>query len=127
MISAPISILPQLHHVMLAIPAASEATARAFYVDILGLTEIAKPDSLASRGGLWLSSGSLDIHLGIDQDFHPVRKAHIALLFDDLDALRTRLSLHGYVVGPNECELPGFQRCYVSDPFGNRIELMQRL
>lgn len=122
-----VSTVPQLHHVMIAIPAASEPTARAFYVDILGLSEIEKPVALASRGGLWLSSGSLDVHLGIDQDFHPARKAHVALIFDDLDTLRDRLSQNGYVVGPVECELPGFQRCYVSDPFGNRIELMQSL
>lgn len=112
---------------MIAIPPASEPTARGFYVDILGLTEIPKPDSLCGRGGLWLSTGSLDLHLGIDQDFHPARKAHIALQLDDLDQIRRRLQEQGYLAGPVECELPGFQRFYVSDPFGNRIELMQPL
>jgi catechol 2,3-dioxygenase-like lactoylglutathione lyase family enzyme len=110
---------------MLAIPAASEATARAFYADLLGLTEIAKPESLCGRGGVWLSTGSLDVHLGIDPDFHPARKAHIALEVDDLDAVRRRLGASGFQPGAVECELPGYSRCYVSDPFGNRIELMQ--
>jgi catechol 2,3-dioxygenase-like lactoylglutathione lyase family enzyme len=110
---------------MIAIPAASEATARAFYVDILGLVEMCKPDSLTMRGGLWLSTGSLAVHLGIDPDFHPARKAHIALEVRDLESLRIDLRRHGYGVSPVECELPGFTRFYVSDPFGNRIELMQ--
>lgn len=112
---------------MIAIPPASEPTARAFYVDILGLTEISKPESLCGRGGLWLSTGSLDVHLGIDQDFHPARKAHIALQLDDLDRIKQLLEQNGYLVGPVECELPGFERFYVSDPFGNRIELMRPL
>ncbi|HET9658695.1 MAG TPA: VOC family protein [Thermomicrobiales bacterium] len=127
MIATTVSTLPRLHHVMIAIPPASEPTARAFYVEILGLIETPKPDSLCGRGGLWLSTGSLDVHLGIDQDFHPARKAHIALQFPNLEQLRRRLNEHGYQVGPVECELPGYQRFYVSDPFGNRIELMELL
>ncbi len=110
---------------MIAIPPASEATARAFYCELLGLAETSKPESLACRGGLWLSTGTLAVHLGIDQDFHSARKAHIALQVDDLGEIRTLLTRHGYAVSPVECELPGFQRCYVSDPFGNRIELME--
>ena len=116
---------PQLHHVMIVIPAASEATARAFYCELLGLREIPKPDSLANRGGLWLSTGTLDIHLGVDPDFHPARKAHVALEVNNLDAVRAVLSQHDYVLSPIECELPGYERFYVSDPFGNRIELME--
>jgi catechol 2,3-dioxygenase-like lactoylglutathione lyase family enzyme len=122
-----ISTLPRLHHIMIAIPPASEPTARAFYVDLLGLDEVPKPESLCGWGGLWLASGSLDIHLGIDQDFHPARKAHIALQLQDLEQIRARLHRHGYQVGPVECELPGYERFYVSDPFGNRIELMRAL
>ncbi len=127
MSATTVSTLPRLHHVMIAIPPASEPSARAFYVDILGLSEIPKPESLCGRGGLWLSTGSLDVHLGIDQDFHPARKAHIALQLDDLDRIKCKLNEFGYQVGPVECELPGFERFYVSDPFGNRIELMQPL
>lgn len=125
MIATSVSTLPKLHHVMIAIPAASEATAREFYVDLLGLTEMPKPESLAGRGGLWLSTGTLGVHLGVDQDFHAARKAHLALEFDDLDPVRETLARNGYCVGPVECELPGYVRFYVSDPFGNRLELMQ--
>ena len=120
-----IATTPRLHHVMIAIPPAGEASARAFYCDLLDLQETVKPDSLACRGGLWLSTGSLDVHLGIDGDFHPARKAHVALQVDDIDAVRARLVQHGYSVSPVECELPGFLRFFVSDPFGNRIELME--
>lgn len=110
---------------MIAIPAASEATARAFYCELLGLVEMAKPASLCDRGGLWLSTGSLGVHLGVDQDFHAARKAHVALEVTDLDSVRTVLNQANYAMSPVECELPGYQRFYVSDPFGNRIELMQ--
>ncbi len=95
----------------------SEDSARSFYVEILGLCEIAKPDPCEPRGGFWFTTGSIDLHLGIDPAFLPARKAHIALLVEDLDQLRVRLaSLHGYVVGPDEFELPGFRRCYVQTP-----------
>jgi catechol 2,3-dioxygenase-like lactoylglutathione lyase family enzyme len=117
----------RLHHVMTAIPPDGESIARSFYVELLGLTEIPKPESLASRGGLWLSTGTIDLHLGIDQQFVPARRAHVALLVDDLDELRSRLTAGGIEPGPIEFELPEFRRCYVDDPFGNRIELMQSL
>ncbi len=112
---------------MTAIPSESEEAARAFYVDLLGLSEIPKPSVLAARGGLWLSTGSIDLHLGIDPDFLPARKAHIALRVGDLDQLRERLLSAKVDLGPIEIELPGFRRCYVDDPFGNRLELMQSL
>lgn len=114
-----------IHHVMVAIPRGGEPLARTFYVDLLGLPEIQKPQSLASRGGLWLSTGSLSLHLGVDPAFVPARKAHIALVYGNLDNLREQLSAAGFEPGEIEFELPGFARCYVSDPFGNRIELMQ--
>ncbi len=116
-----------LHHVLTAVPPDSEDTARSFYVGLLGLCEVSKPASLAARGGLWLSTGSIDLHLGIDPDFLPARKAHIALLVEDLDQLRVRLASAEIELGPIELELPGFRRCYVQDPFGNRLELMQSL
>ncbi|MCA9860674.1 MAG: VOC family protein, partial [Thermomicrobiales bacterium] len=118
---------PRLHHVMLAIPPGGEGAARDFYIEQLGLTETEKPASLIGRGGLWLSTATLSIHLGIDPNFRSARKAHIALAYDDLDRLRSRLQDAGIAVGPIEHELPGFRRCYAEDPFGNRIELMQAL
>ena len=101
--------------------------ARHFYVDAVGLREISKPASLRDRGGFWIAAGSLEVHLGIDADFKPARKAHVALLIEDLDELRIRLGDHGFEPGPIEFELSGFRRCYVDDPFGNRVELMQSL
>lgn len=116
-----------VHHIMIAIPAGGEDAARSFYVDLLNLCEIPKPPALVARGGLWLSTGSIDVHLGVDPDFAPARKAHLALLVNDLDELRRRLAHNGGAPGAIERELPGFRRCYVDDPFGNRIELMQSL
>lgn len=118
---------PSIHHVMVAVPPYGETLARAFYIDALGLTEIPKPGSLVGRGGFWVSTGSIDLHIGIDQRFAPARKAHVALLVSGLDALRKQLQQSDFAPGPIEFELPGFQRCYVDDPFGNRIELMESL
>ena len=112
---------------MIAIPSGGEDAARGFYIDLLGLQEMPKPAALAARGGIWLSSGTLDVHLGIDPEFVPARKAHIALVVGDLDRLLIGLSAEGFEPGPIEFELPGYRRCYVDDPFGNRIELMQSL
>ena len=119
--------LPPIHHVMIAIPPGGEDAARTFYVEALGLVEIPKPASLEARGGLWVETGSLDLHFGIDRGFVPARKAHIALLVHNLELVRARLSAAGHDPGVIELELPGFRRCYVDDPFGNRVELLQSL
>ena len=110
---------------MIAIPQHGEALARDFYIGTLSLEEIQKPPALAQRGGLWVSTGAIDVHLGVDPNFVPALKAHIALVVDDLDTFRARLIAGQFIPGPIEFELPGFRRCYVDDPFGNRIELMQ--
>jgi catechol 2,3-dioxygenase-like lactoylglutathione lyase family enzyme len=114
-----------LDHVQLAMPAGREDEARAFYGELLGLPEIAKPPQLAARGGVWFERQGLKVHLGVDPAFVPARKAHPAFLVDDLAALRRRLEASGC---PIEDALPlaGYLRCYVHDPFGNRIELMER-
>jgi catechol 2,3-dioxygenase-like lactoylglutathione lyase family enzyme len=110
---------------MIAIPPGGEMRAREFYCDLLELEEIPKPDSLSDRGGLWLSTGSLAIHLGADPDFRFGRKAHIAIEYDYLDYLISQFDYHEIATGPIERDIPGYRRCYVTDPFGNRIELMQ--
>lgn len=115
-----------VHHVQLAMPKGQEEQARQFYCGLLGMQEIAKPANLAKRGGCWFQAGSAHIHLGVEENFKPARKAHPALLVDDLEALVTRLQAAGAELRPDE-PLEGFARSYVSDPFGNRIELMQRL
>ena len=111
-------------HVQIAMPAGGEAEARAFYGDLLGIPEIPKPPALAARGGAWFGRGAVKCHLGVDRDFRPARKAHAGLLVSGLDALVERLRASGYAIVDDE-PLAGYQRVYVNDPFGNRLELME--
>lgn len=114
-----------LHHTQLACPAGSEDLLRAFYVDVLGMVEIAKPPELAARGGAWFRSGTAELHLGVEDPFLPARKAHPGLLVNDLDVVAARLSAAGASVDPDP-NLPGYRRVYTADPMGNRIELLAR-
>src|SRR5688572_5521353 len=113
-----------MHHVMIAIPQGGEAEARAFYGDALGLGELPKPETLQARGGVWFSAGDIQLHFGIDPDFRPATKAHVALQVTCITVLRDRLVAAGYRVEPDD-SLPGFERYYVADPFGNRIEILE--
>jgi catechol 2,3-dioxygenase-like lactoylglutathione lyase family enzyme len=113
-----------LDHVQLAMPAGQEALARAFYGGVLGLAEEQKPAHLAARGGVWFRQGELRLHLGVDADFRPAKKAHPALLVRGLAELAARCEAAGCPSVTDE-PLEGFNRVYVSDPFGNRIELME--
>ena len=114
----------RLEHVQLAMPAGGEALAREFYSGVLDIPEIPKPPNLAKRGGCWFERGDLKIHLGVESEFRPARKAHPALLVFDLQALVRRLKAAGYDVRDDE-PLEGYDRVFVDDPFGNRIELME--
>jgi catechol 2,3-dioxygenase-like lactoylglutathione lyase family enzyme len=115
-----------LDHLQLAMPAGREAQARAFYGDILGLRELTKPANLAVRGGVWFALGTQQLHLGVEGDFRPAKKAHPAFLVHDVARLRARLEQAGYA--PYEDEpLAGYKRFYVADPFGNRLELMEKV
>ena len=116
--------LVAVDHVQLAMPAGHEAQARAFYQGILGLEERPKPPVLAARGGCWFSNGEVALHLGVEDDFRPARKAHPALVVEELDALCGSLESAGHAVAFDD-EVPGVRRCYVDDPFGNRIELIE--
>jgi catechol 2,3-dioxygenase-like lactoylglutathione lyase family enzyme len=113
-------------HVQLAMPANGEEAARAFYAGVLGLSEVEKPASLSGRGGCWFESGSVKVHLGVDTDFHAATKAHPAFLVDDVQALEKRALAPDATV-KRDVALPGYERIHVFDPFGNRIEFMQRL
>lgn len=113
-----------LDHVQLAMPAGQEAAAEAFYAGMLGFEMLPKPEPLASRGGRWFSCGPVQIHLGVEADFRPARKAHPALVVAGLDELVGILSTAGSGVRW-DTELPGVRRCFVDDPFGNRIELIE--
>lgn len=115
-----------LDHVQVAIPPGEEHRARAFYAGILGLTEVPKPSNLAARGGVWFEIGSRQLHLGVDPDFRAAKKAHPAFRVLDLRLLLERCRTASIPVVEGE-PLTGYNRAYVTDPFGNRIELLQSL
>jgi catechol 2,3-dioxygenase-like lactoylglutathione lyase family enzyme len=111
-----------LHHVQLAAPPGCEDDARRFFGELLGLEELPKPESLAGRGGVWFRTGAQELHVGVEQDFSPARKAHPAFAVADVEALRARLEAAG-VATADAPGIPGLARFYVADPWGNRIEL----
>jgi len=113
-----------IDHVQLAMPAGREAEARAFYVALLGLREQPRPPEMSQRGGAWFENEHVKIHVGVDPDFHPARKAHPALVVRDLPALVARLKEAGARMS-TDVALAGFDRVFVYDPFGNRIELLE--
>jgi catechol 2,3-dioxygenase-like lactoylglutathione lyase family enzyme len=111
--------------VQIAIPVASEGRARAFYSGILGFTEVAKPAEMAERKSIWFVAGGVSLHLGIESDFHPARRAHPAFVVKDLDAILDACERAGLSTKP-DTSFNGFRRVHVFDPFGNRLELMER-
>lgn len=113
-----------IEHVQLAMPPGEEQVARGFYSGLLGLPETPKPPHLAARGGCWFEAPGVKVHLGVEPDFRAAKKAHPALLVDDLAGMVAVLEAAGLAVTPDD-PVEGRDRCYVSDPFGNRIELMQ--
>ena len=113
-----------IDHVQLAMPAGAEDRARSFYRDLLGMTELTKPTELAKRGGCWFQSGSMQIHLGVENEFRPAKKAHPALRCRDYEGLLARIRAAGFEVAEDSAN-PGVTRCYVHDPFGNRLELIR--
>ena len=125
----------RLHHVQVACPVGGEEVARRFYEEGLGMTEVDKPAALAGRGGLWVrcsdrskGASGAEIHIGVEDPFTPARKAHPALLLDDLDALDAladRLRGLGYDVDTSQREtFPGHLRFHTFDGHGNRVEVM---
>jgi catechol 2,3-dioxygenase-like lactoylglutathione lyase family enzyme len=114
-----------LDHVQMAMPAGQEERARSFYCNVLGLIEEPKPPNLSGRGGVWFRGGVLRLHLGVDPDFRPAAKAHPALLVRGLADLIARCQAAGILPVSDE-PLAGFDRVYVQDPFGNRIELLEQ-
>jgi catechol 2,3-dioxygenase-like lactoylglutathione lyase family enzyme len=119
-------VIAGIDHVQVAAPPGCEEQARAFYGGLLGLEEIAKPEPLAARGGCWFAVGAQELHVGVAEPFAPAAKAHPALRVDMAEELRDlagRLSAAGHAVSWDEA-LPGTERFYVADPFGNRLELL---
>jgi catechol 2,3-dioxygenase-like lactoylglutathione lyase family enzyme len=118
------ALLLAFDHVQLAMPANAENDARAFYQGLLGLTEVAKPAALAMRGGVWFETGCVRVHLGVEAPFSPARKAHPAFRVADLGRLEALLGTAGSAVLCDRL-IPGRDRFYTNDPFGNRLEFIQ--
>ena len=115
--------ITELDHVQLAMPPGGDDRAEAFYASLLGFTRVPKPAPLGARGGCWFEHGPVHLHLGVETDFRPARKAHPALRVRGFDVLCAALKAAGVPVRPDD-ELPGVRRCHIDDPFGNRIELV---
>lgn len=119
--NAGVTGIVRLDHVQLAMPPGEEERAAVFYEGVLGIPRVPKPAPLAARGGCWFESGLLKVHLGVEAEFRPARKAHPAFAVSSLSEMVGRLRAAGIEVregdGPNQI--------YVDDPFGNRIELME--
>ncbi len=116
--------LRKIEHVQLAMPAGQEDRARAFYSGLLGLTEVPKPPNLAKRGGAWFEAAGLKVHLGVDKDFRPATKAHVAFEVEGLSDLIGACREAGYEAVDDE-PLEGYFRVFIYDPFGNRLEFME--
>jgi catechol 2,3-dioxygenase-like lactoylglutathione lyase family enzyme len=110
--------------VQLSIPRGAEDACRAFWVGVLGFTEVPKPPILAARGGLWLRADRVEVHLGVEEDFRAARKAHPAFLVAQFDALAARLEAHGVTVTWDHA-VPGVRRFFAPDNLGNRLEFIQ--
>lgn len=117
-------MLKRIDHIQLAAPEGGEEKAREFFGDILGMEEMDKPESLRKNGGVWFSLGVQQLHIGIEEPFTPARKAHPAFEVDDLQEAMDTLEDRGVTVKKDD-RLPGAERCYIQDPFGNRIELLE--
>jgi catechol 2,3-dioxygenase-like lactoylglutathione lyase family enzyme len=112
-------------HIQVAMPRGEEAAARDFYGRLLGLAEIPKPPALAARGGVWFQCGTQQLHLGVEEDFRPAKKAHPAFDVDALEELARDLEAGGYRVVVDSVQPEGGRRIFTEDPFGNRVELIQ--
>ncbi|WP_028804904.1 VOC family protein [Streptomyces sp. 142MFCol3.1] len=117
-------MLAAVDHVQLAAPPGSEDRLRAYYVGVLGMTEVPKPPVLAARGGCWFTAGPVRLHLGVEEDFRPARKAHPGLRVTGIRAYAARLEALGAVVTWDD-DLPGHRRFYSEDPVGNRLEFLE--
>ncbi|MGW0884504.1 glyoxalase [Streptomyces sp. NPDC002671] len=117
-------MLVTLDHVQLAAPPGSEDSLRAYYVNVLGMTEIPKPPALAARGGCWFEAGFVQLHLGIEPAFRPAKKAHPGLRVQDIETFATRIAASGAPVTWDD-NLPGHRRFYSQDPVGNRLEFLE--
>jgi catechol 2,3-dioxygenase-like lactoylglutathione lyase family enzyme len=119
-------MLRAIDHVQIAIPPGGEAAARPFYGDLLGLTEIPKTGVQATRDGCWFEQGAIKVHLGVEEPFRANKKAHVAFLVDDVAGIEARAQTAGYETKSDD-DLEGYERVFIYDPFGNRLEFLKPL
>lgn len=117
-------VFKAIDHIQLAAPKGSEDRARKFFIDILGFEEMEKPEELKKRGGAWFRYGNTQIHVGVEEPFSPAKKAHPAFEVENIESLKKHLIKHGVEVIEDN-NLPGANRFYTADPFGNRIEILE--
>jgi catechol 2,3-dioxygenase-like lactoylglutathione lyase family enzyme len=115
-------VIEAIDHVQLAAPAGCEEIARQFFGEVCGLEEIPKPAPLAGRGGVWFRCGAQQLHIGVEQDFTPSRKAHPAFRLGTVEDLKALADEIGDVRWDDA--LDGYERFYAADPFGNRVEFL---
>ncbi|MEK5067816.1 VOC family protein [Sporosarcina sp. FSL K6-1508] len=115
--------LTGIDHIQIAAPSGSEDAARTFYGDLLGMEEISKPENLKRRGGCWFQCGLHEVHIGIQQDFMPAKKAHPGFTVNALEQLKIQLEEADYMIS-EEPPIEGRSRFFTHDPFGNRIEFL---
>ncbi|WP_019241115.1 MULTISPECIES: VOC family protein [Bacillus] len=115
-----------IDHIQLAAPKGSEEKARAFYHDILGFEEIEKPFALKERGGVWFGFNTYQIHIGIDEAFSPAKKAHPAFAVYPINELKKHLEKNNVEYTIDD-KIPDVERIFIEDPFGNRIEFLERI
>ncbi|WP_245835699.1 VOC family protein [Virgibacillus ndiopensis] len=113
-----------IDHVQLAAPIGGENKAREFFQGLLGFEEVEKPEPLRKRGGVWFRSGSVHVHIGVESDFHPAKKAHPAFHVKNIEAMKEHLQAHDITFKVDD-KLPGANRFYLNDPFGNRLEFLE--
>ncbi|WP_404332632.1 VOC family protein [Mesobacillus maritimus] len=117
-------IFKAIDHIQLAAPKESEETARRFFIDVLGFVEIEKPESLKQKGGVWFQCGNIQVHIGIEEPFSPAQKAHPAFEVENIEELKRHLTNQD-IGFTEDGHLPGANRIYINDPFGNRIEILE--
>ncbi|GIP34680.1 VOC family protein [Paenibacillus sp. J2TS4] len=117
--------IKRLDHVQVCIPVGKEEVARSFYGGLLGLREIPKPESLIPNGGLWYEIGDIQLHIGVEQMDNEQSKRHPAFEVENLDKIREYLEQHG-VITQDEKPIPVVHRFSFFDPFGNRIEFLEK-
>jgi catechol 2,3-dioxygenase-like lactoylglutathione lyase family enzyme len=120
-------MIKAVNHVQVSIPVGSEGQARDFYCRVLGMTEVPKPESLAGRGGFWLELDNFQIHFGTEDEIDRSRsKAHVAYTVEDLEHWRIQLTEAGVAI-IDGIPIPDHKRFEFRDPFGNRVEFLQKI